>query len=66
MDNYVDEKVDIATVVEESGTFLYPPGLIEGLQYLASIDEHTWTSRQANLWEELENYQRQPPSIVLL
>ncbi|GIC89489.1 uncharacterized protein Aud_005908 [Aspergillus udagawae] len=47
MDNYVDEKVDIATVVEEN-------------------DEHTWTSRQANLWEELENYQHQPPSIVLL
>ncbi|KAF7177988.1 hypothetical protein CNMCM7691_006628 [Aspergillus felis] len=47
LDDYVDEKVDTATVVEES-------------------DENTWTSRQANLWLELENYQRQPPSIVLL
>ncbi|GIK00126.1 hypothetical protein Aspvir_004144 [Aspergillus viridinutans] len=47
MDDYVDEKVDIVTVVEES-------------------DENTWTSRQANLWLELENYQRQPSSIVLL
>ncbi|KAG2012665.1 hypothetical protein GB937_007014 [Aspergillus fischeri] len=29
-------------------------------------DQNTWTSRQANLWQELENYQRQPPAIVLL
>ncbi|GAQ09477.1 hypothetical protein ALT_6798 [Aspergillus lentulus] len=49
MDDYVNETVDIATVVEASDE-----------------NENTWTSRQANLWQELENYQRQPPSIVLL
>ncbi|KAH1279528.1 hypothetical protein KXX33_003234 [Aspergillus fumigatus] len=29
-------------------------------------NENAWISRQANLWQELENYQRQPPAIVLL
>ncbi|KAF7136784.1 hypothetical protein CNMCM5793_006253 [Aspergillus hiratsukae] len=48
--DYVNEKMDIVTVVEES-------------------DENTWTSRQANaanLWQELENYENQPSSTVLL
>ncbi|RHZ50186.1 hypothetical protein CDV55_102486 [Aspergillus turcosus] len=36
------------------------------VQRLASIDENTWTSRQANLWQELENYENQPSSTVLL
>ncbi|RHZ47723.1 uncharacterized protein CDV56_104086 [Aspergillus thermomutatus] len=47
MDNYVNERMDIVTVVEES-------------------DENTWTSRQANLWQELEDYQSQTSSTVLL